>query len=72
MSKPRATAGVILGLLKFGLSPGYDVKRVTDFSTRYFWRASYGQIFELRALEKRGSSSPGRSHAGAAAAASTS
>jgi PadR family transcriptional regulator, regulatory protein AphA len=55
MSRLSATARVILGLLKFAPRTGYDVKRVTDFSTRFFWRASYGQIYpELRALEKTG------------------
>jgi PadR family transcriptional regulator, regulatory protein AphA len=55
MSSLSATARVILGLLKFAPRTGYDVKRVTDFSTRFFWRASYGQIYpELRALEKAG------------------
>ena len=55
MSSLNATARVILGLLKFSPRTGYDVKRVTDFSTRFFWRASYGQIYpELRRLEERG------------------
>jgi len=55
MSSLSATARVILGLLKFGPRTGYDVKRVTDFSTRFFWRASYGQIYpELRGLERAG------------------
>lgn len=55
MSTLSATARVILGLLKFAPRTGYDVKRVTDFSTRFFWRASYGQIYpELRALEGAG------------------
>jgi len=55
MSSLSATARVILGLLKFGPRTGYDVKRVTDFSTRFFWRASYGQIYpELRGLEEAG------------------
>ena len=55
MSSLSATARVILGLLKFGPRTGYDVKRVTDFSTRFFWRASYGQIYpELRRLEGAG------------------
>ena len=49
---PSPTARVILGLLALGPRTGYDVKRVTDFSTRFFWRASYGQIYpELRRLE---------------------
>lgn len=55
MSSLNATARVILGLLKFSPRTGYDVKRVTDFSTRFFWRASYGQIYpELRALKEAG------------------
>jgi len=55
MSSLSATARVILGLLRFGPRTGYDVKRVTDFSTRFFWRASYGQIYpELRSLEQAG------------------
>lgn len=55
MSSLTATARVILGLLRFGPRTGYDVKRVTDFSTRFFWRASYGQIYpELRGLQKAG------------------
>jgi DNA-binding PadR family transcriptional regulator len=55
MSMLSATGRVILGLLKFEPRTGYDVKRVTDFSTRFFWRASYGQIYpELRSLERAG------------------
>jgi DNA-binding PadR family transcriptional regulator len=55
MSRLNATARVILGLLKFGPRTGYDIKRVTDISTRFFWRASYGQIYpELRSLERAG------------------
>jgi PadR family transcriptional regulator, regulatory protein AphA len=55
MSSLSATARVILGLLKFEPRTGYDIKRVTDVSTRFFWRASYGQIYpELRALEAAG------------------
>jgi PadR family transcriptional regulator AphA len=55
MSSLNATARVILGLLKFAPRTGYDIKRVTDFSTRFFWRASYGQIYpELRSLEQSG------------------
>jgi PadR family transcriptional regulator, regulatory protein AphA len=55
MSRLSATARVILGLLAFQPTTGYDIKRVTDFSTRFFWRASYGQIYpELRGLEEAG------------------
>jgi PadR family transcriptional regulator, regulatory protein AphA len=55
VSKLSATARVILGLLRFQPRTGYDVKRVTDYSTRFFWRASYGQIYpELGSLERAG------------------
>ena len=40
MSRLSATARVILGLLRYSPRTGYDIKRVTDFSTRFFWRAS--------------------------------
>jgi PadR family transcriptional regulator, regulatory protein AphA len=56
MSRLSPTARVVLALLKLG-GPltGYDIKRTTDVSTRYFWRASYGQIYpELRGLEQSG------------------
>jgi DNA-binding PadR family transcriptional regulator len=34
---------------------GYDIKRVVDNSTRFFWAASYGQIYpELKRLAERG------------------
>jgi PadR family transcriptional regulator, regulatory protein AphA len=49
------TAKVILGMLKLGAGTGYDIKRAIDLSTRFFWNASYGQIYpELRRLEERG------------------
>jgi DNA-binding PadR family transcriptional regulator len=55
MSRLSPTGRVVLGLLKFQPRTGYDIKRVTDISTRFFWRASYGQIYpELRALEAAG------------------
>jgi PadR family transcriptional regulator, regulatory protein AphA len=55
MSSLSATARVILALLKLSPLTGYDIKRTTDVSTRYFWRASYGQIYpELQRLEQRG------------------
>jgi PadR family transcriptional regulator, regulatory protein AphA len=55
MVKLTPTARVILGMLKLGARTGYDIKRVTEFSTRFFWGASYGQIYpELRKLEQRG------------------
>jgi PadR family transcriptional regulator AphA len=49
------TAKVVLGMLRLGARTGYDVKRLVDVSTRFFWSASYGQIYpELRRLEARG------------------
>jgi DNA-binding PadR family transcriptional regulator len=55
MSRLSPTARVILALLKLSPLTGYDIKRTTDVSTRYFWRASYGQIYpELRALQEGG------------------
>jgi DNA-binding PadR family transcriptional regulator len=49
------TAYVILGTLRLGQRTGYDIKSLVDVSTRFFWAASYGQIYpELRRLEKAG------------------
>jgi PadR family transcriptional regulator AphA len=55
MSTLTPTARVILGMLKLGVRTGYDVKKVIDTSTRFFWTASYGQIYpELKRLRKAG------------------
>src|SRR3954447_5611265 len=44
---------VILGLLHFGPRSGYEIKQVVDRSTRFFWAASYGQIYpELKRLDR--------------------
>ena len=49
------TARVILGMLAVEPRSGYDIKRVVDDSTRFFWAASYGQIYpELKRLAERG------------------
>jgi PadR family transcriptional regulator AphA len=49
------TARVILGMLRLGARTGYEIKRAIDLSTRFFWSASYGQIYpELHKLEQRG------------------
>jgi PadR family transcriptional regulator AphA len=51
----NAVTPVILGLLSDRPRSGYEIKRVVDRSTRYFWAASYGQIYpELRRLERKG------------------
>ena len=55
MFKLTPTAKVVLGLLRLGARTGYDIKRFADISTRFFWGASYGQIYpELRRLSKAG------------------
>jgi PadR family transcriptional regulator AphA len=55
MSTLSPTARVILGMLKLGLRTGYDIKKAIDVSTRFFWGASYGQIYpELKRLTKAG------------------
>ena len=55
MSTLTPTARVILGMLALGARTGYDIKRAIDLSTRFFWGASYGQIYpELHRLAERG------------------
>ncbi len=50
-----AVTPVILGLLRNGPRSGYEIKAAVDRSTRFFWAASYGQIYpELRRLETDG------------------
>jgi len=51
----NATSYVILGMLGFRPMCGYDIKQLVDKSTRFFWAASYGQIYpELRRLSDAG------------------
>jgi PadR family transcriptional regulator AphA len=55
MHAPSATARVILGFLNRGPKSGYEIKSKVDNSTRFFWAASYGQIYpELKRLEEAG------------------
>src|SRR5918995_1713850 len=50
-----ATAKVILGMLAARPRSGYEIKTLVDSSARFFWAASYGQIYpELKRLEKAG------------------
>ena len=50
-----AVTPVILGLLALKPRSGYDIKTVVARSTRFFWAASYGQIYpELKRLEADG------------------
>jgi DNA-binding PadR family transcriptional regulator len=49
------TAKAILGMVRLGRRTGYDIKQLVDISTRFFWAASYGQIYpELKRLEEMG------------------
>jgi PadR family transcriptional regulator AphA len=55
MESLSGTGYVILGMLALGVRTGYDIKASVDQSTRFFWAASYGQIYpELRRLEEAG------------------
>ena len=50
-----STRYVILGMLGLGARTGYDIKGIVERSTRFFWAASYGQIYpELGRLERAG------------------
>jgi PadR family transcriptional regulator, regulatory protein AphA len=49
------TSYVILGTLGWRPMSGYEIKSIVDRSTRFFWAASYGQIYpELRRLAAAG------------------
>jgi PadR family transcriptional regulator AphA len=49
------TAKVILGMLWMQPRSGYEIKAAVERSTRFFWAASYGQIYpELRQLAEAG------------------
>src|SRR5581483_5942132 len=50
-----ATGKVILGMLAARPRSGYEIKQLVDNSARFFWAASYGQIYpELKRLENAG------------------
>jgi PadR family transcriptional regulator, regulatory protein AphA len=50
-----ATGKVILGMLAARPRSGYEIKQLVDTSARFFWAASYGQIYpELKNLEDAG------------------
>jgi DNA-binding PadR family transcriptional regulator len=50
-----ATAYVILGMVRNEPRSGYEIKALVDNSTRFFWAASYGQIYpELKRLAEAG------------------
>lgn len=55
MESLSPTAYVILGLVSREARSGYEIKAVVDRSTRFFWAASYGQIYpELKRLDEAG------------------
>ena len=46
---------LILGMVARGVTTGYAIKRIVDRSTRFFWAASFAQVYpELAALEENG------------------
>ena len=50
-----ATGKVILGMLAARPRSGYEIKQLVDSTARFFWAASYGQIYpELKKLEQEG------------------
>lgn len=49
------TAYVILGMVSREPRSGYEIKALVDETTRFFWAASYGQIYpELKKLSAAG------------------
>ncbi len=49
------TAYVILGMVSREPRSGYEIKAIVDDTTRFFWAASYGQIYpELKRLSEAG------------------
>jgi DNA-binding PadR family transcriptional regulator len=55
MESLSPTAYVILGLVRKEARSGYEIKSIVDATTRFFWAASYGQIYpELKRLSEAG------------------
>lgn len=55
MESLSPTAYVILGLVRKEPRSGYEIKATVDGTTRFFWAASYGQIYpELKRLSEAG------------------
>jgi len=55
MEELSPTAYVILGMVSKEPRSGYEIKAVVDQTTRFFWTASYGQIYpELKRLSEAG------------------
>jgi DNA-binding PadR family transcriptional regulator len=55
MESLSPTAYVILGMVRTEPRSGYEIKALVDETTRFFWAASYGQIYpELKRLSEAG------------------
>jgi PadR family transcriptional regulator AphA len=55
MDELSPTAYVILGMIRKEPRSGYEIKAMVDETTRFFWAASYGQIYpELKRLSEAG------------------
>jgi DNA-binding PadR family transcriptional regulator len=55
MESLSSTAYVILGMIREEPCSGYEIKAKVDGTTRFFWAASYGQIYpELKRLAEQG------------------
>jgi DNA-binding PadR family transcriptional regulator len=55
MDELSPTAYVILGMTRGQPRSGYEIKALVDDTTRFFWAASYGQIYpELKRLSEAG------------------
>jgi DNA-binding PadR family transcriptional regulator len=55
MDELNPTAYVVLGMIRSAPKSGYEIKAAVDGSTRFFWAASYGQIYpELKRLSEAG------------------
>jgi PadR family transcriptional regulator AphA len=55
MEEFSPTAYVILGMIRGEPKSGYEIKALVDDTTRFFWAASYGQIYpELKRLSEAG------------------
>ncbi|MBN1525816.1 MAG: PadR family transcriptional regulator [Spirochaetales bacterium] len=53
MAKENKSKYALLGLLNFVPLSGYDIKKWTDNSLRFFWSENYGHIYPLlKELEK--------------------
>ena len=55
MSQVNKSQFAILGILGLGPRSGYDIKKLTDVSTRHFWAENYGSLYPtLKRLEQTG------------------